>query len=408
MAYDVLIVGAGHAGAHTALALRQHKFEGSIALVGEETELPYERPALSKEYLSGDKPFERLLIRPEKFWTDRAVQMLAGQRVAAVDPVAHTVRTTAGATLGYGRLVWATGGSPRRLACAGADAAGIHVLRTRADADQIRRAVAGVERVVIVGGGYIGLEVAAALATSGKRVTVLEARERLLARVAGESLSAFYAAEHRARGVDIQFNAQVSCIETEDGRATGVRLEDGTILPAQMVVVGVGIVPAVGPLRDAGAEGTDGIAVDAFARTSLPDILAVGDCAQHPNPFAGGAAIRLESVQNAVDMAATAARTLLGELQPYHAVPWFWSTQYDLKLQTVGLSGGHDQVVVRGDAATRSFSAVYLRAGRVIALDCVNSPKDFAQGRVLVASGARVDPAVLANTATPLNQTTSN
>lgn len=403
-AYDVLIVGAGHAGAHTALALRQYGFDGSIALIGEEPELPYERPPLSKEFLSGNKPFDRLLIRPAQFWVERAVQVLTGRRVVAVDPVARTVRTAAGETLAYGQLVWAAGGRARQLTCTGAQATGVHSVRTRADAEQIQHELPDVRRVVIVGGGYIGLEVAAALADKGKQVTVLETRERVLARVAGEALSRFYEAEHRVRGVDIRLGAKVEAIETRDGRVAGVRLDGGSVLPGEMVVVGIGITPAVEPLVEAGADGADGVSVDEFARTRLPNVLAVGDCALHANPFAGGTRIRLESVQNAVDMAATAARTIVGDPRPYHAVPWFWSAQFDLKLQTVGLSVGYDQEVVRGTTATRSFSVVYLRRGRVIALDCVNAARDFAQGRALVVDGAQIDPAVLANASVPLKQ----
>lgn len=402
--YDVLIVGAGHAGAHTALTLRQLGFTGSIALLGEEPELPYERPPLSKEFLSGDKPFERLLIRPGAFWHERAVDVITGCRVVAIDPDARTVRTDAGATLTYGRLVWATGGRARMLTCPGAQARGVRNLRTRADADWMQSELADVRRVVIIGGGYIGLEVAASLVAKGKHVTVLEARERVLARVAGEVLSRFYEAEHRARGIEVRLDAMVEAIETYDGRATGVRLEGGVILPAELIVVGVGIIPAVAPLVEAGVECADGVLVDEFARTRLPDVLAVGDCARHVNSFAGGAQIRVESVQNAVDMATTAARTLMGDLRPYHAVPWFWSTQYDLKLQTVGLSVNYDQEVVRGDIATRSFSVVYLREGRVVALDCVNNARDFAQGRALVANGAQIDPVILADPCIPLKE----
>ncbi|MFL1478680.1 NAD(P)/FAD-dependent oxidoreductase [Pseudomonas grimontii] len=396
--YDVLIVGAGHAGAHTALTLRQLGFTGSIGLLGEEPDLPYERPPLSKEFLSGDKTFERLLIRPESFWRERAVDVITACRVVAIDPDAHSVRTNAGTTLSYGRLVWATGGRARMLTCPGAQAKGVRSLRTRADADWMRRELADVLHVVIIGGGYIGLEVAAALAAKGKHVTVLEARERVLARVAGEVLSRFYEAEHRARGVEVRLDAKVEAIETSGGRASGVRLEGGVILPAEWVVVGVGIIAAVEPLVEAGVDCADGVLVDEFARTRLPDVLAIGDCARHANSFAAGAQIRVESVQNAVDMATTAARTLMGDLRPYHAVPWFWSTQYDLKLQTVGLSTNYDQEVVRGDIATRSFSVIYLRQGRVIALDCVNAARDFAHGRALVANGAQIDPAVLADT----------
>ena len=262
----------------------------------------------------------------------------------------------------------------------------------------------GVEKVVVIGGGYIGLEAAAVLTKLGKQVTVLEALDRVLARVAGEPLSRFYEAEHRAHGVDLRTGVSVDCIEGENGKATGVRLADGTVLPAQMVIVGIGIIPAVEPLIAAGAEGGNGVAVDAQGRTSLPDIYAIGDCAAHANRFADGATIRLESVQNANDQATTVAKTIIGETVHYDAVPWFWSNQYDLRLQTVGLSTGHDNAVLRGDPAARSFSLVYLKAGRIIALDCVNATKDYVQGRKLVVEGLSIDPAKLADAAVPLKE----
>ncbi len=395
--YDVLIVGAGHGGAQAAVALRQRKFEGSIAIIGEEPEIPYERPPLSKEYLSGDKAFERILIRPAAFWTEREVAMLLDRRVNAIDPAAHSVTTDDGATIGYGKLIWAAGGHPRRLTCSGHDLVGVHGVRTRADVDRMMDELEATTQVVVIGGGYIGLEAAAVLAKLGKQVTVLETLDRVLARVAGEPLSRFYEAEHRAHGVDIRLGSAVACIEEAGGRATGVRLADGEVLPAQMVIVGIGIVPAVEPLLAAGAAGGNGVNVDAHCRTSLPDIYAIGDCAAHANAFAEGATIRLESVQNANDMATTIARAITSEAEPYHAVPWFWSNQYDLKLQTVGLSIGHDAVVVRGEIATRSFSIVYLKAGRVIALDCVNATRDYVQGKALVTTGAVVAPDRLAD-----------
>jgi 3-phenylpropionate/trans-cinnamate dioxygenase ferredoxin reductase subunit len=400
--FDILIVGAGHGGAQAAIALRQRKFEGSIAIIGEEPELPYERPPLSKEYLAGDKPFERLLVRPAAFWEERAVAMRTGRRVVAVDPAARTVTCEDGAAIGYGTLIWAAGGHARRLSCTGHDLASVHWVRSRADVDRLIGELPDTRRVVVIGGGYIGLEAAAVLSKLGKQVTVLEAQDRVLSRVAGEPLSRFYETEHRAHGVDVRLGASVACIEEAAGRATGVRLDDGEVLAAEMVIVGIGIVPAVEPLLAAGARGGSGVAVDAHCRTSLPHVYAIGDCALHANPFADGLPIRLESVQNAHDMAATAVRAILGEPTPYHAVPWFWSNQYDLKLQTVGLSAGHDEVVIRGEPATRSFALVYLREGRVVALDCVNATRDYVQGRALVAAGAIVDPAVLADTETPL------
>jgi 3-phenylpropionate/trans-cinnamate dioxygenase ferredoxin reductase subunit len=401
--YDVVIVGAGHAGAQAAIALRQAKFAGSVAVIGDEPELPYERPPLSKDYLAGDKPFERLLIRPPAFWTERDVTMLLGHRVTAVDATAHTV-SVGDIDIGYGQLIWAGGGSPRRLSCSGHDFAGVHGVRTRADVDRLMTELANTARVVVIGGGYIGLEAAAVLTKLGKHVTVLEAQDRVLARVAGEQLSRFYEAEHRAHGVEIRLGVTVDSIEGADDKVTGVRLADGEIVPADMVIVGIGIVPEVAALIAAGAEGGNGVAVDRHCRTSLADIYAVGDCALHANDFADGAPIRLESVQNANDQASCVAKAICGDSQPYHAIPWFWSNQYDLKLQTVGLSIGYDQTVLRGDPAARSFSLVYLKAGRVIALDCVNATRDYVQGRALVLAGAKPDPVRLADPAQVLKE----
>jgi 3-phenylpropionate/trans-cinnamate dioxygenase ferredoxin reductase subunit len=401
--YDVLIVGAGHGGAQAAIALRQGKFAGSIAIIGDEPELPYERPPLSKEYLAGDKSFDRILIRQPAFWEERQVTMLPGRRVVAVDPAAHRVTTSDGAEIGYGKLIWATGGHARRLSCDGHDLTGVHTVRTRADADRMIAELPDVTNAVVIGGGFIGLEAAAVLAKFGKKVTLLEALDRVMARVAGPDLSNFYQDEHRAHGVDVRLGVAVTAIEGDD-KVTGVRLADGTVVPADLVVVGIGIIPAVEPLIAAGAEGGNGVRVDAQCRTSLPDIFAVGDCALHANRFADGAAVRLESVQNATDQASVAAKTILGEDVAYEATPWFWSNQYDLKLQTIGLSIGYDQAVVRGDPATRSFSVIHLKQGKVIALDCVNATKDYVQGRKLVETGAAIDPAQLADATVPLKE----
>ena len=401
--YDVLIVGAGHGGAQAAIALRQGKFAGSIAILGDEPELPYERPPLSKEYLAGDKSFDRILIRQPAFWEERQVTMLPGRRVVAVDPAAHRVTTADGAEIGYGKLIWAAGGHARRLSCQGHDLIGVHTVRTRADADRMIAELPDVTNAVVIGGGFIGLEAAAVLAKFGKKVTLLEALDRVMARVAGPELSNFYENEHRAHGVDVRLGVAVTAIEG-DGKVTGVCLADGSVVPADLVVVGIGIVPAVEPLIAAGAEGGNGVRIDAQCRTSLPDIFAVGDCALHANRFADGAAVRLESVQNATDQASVAAKTILGEDVAYDATPWFWSNQYDLKLQTIGLSIGYDQAVVRGDPATRSFSVVHLKQGKVIALDCVNTTKDYVQGRKLVETGAVIDPARLADAAVPLKE----
>ena len=400
--FDVLIVGAGHGGAQTAIALRQRGFSGTLAIVGEEAELPYERPPLSKDYLAGDKDFERILIRPHAFWAERGVTMLTGHKVVTVDPAAHVATTDNSATIGYSTLVWAAGGHARQLGCSGGDLIGVHSVRNRADVDRLIGELPQVRRVAVIGGGYIGLEAAAVLTKLGKAVTVLEALPRVLARVAGEPLSRFYEAEHRAHGVDVRLGVTVGTIEGKDGRVSAVRLADGTSIACEIAIVGIGIIPAVEPLLAAGAGGGNGVAVDALCRTTLADVYAIGDCALHANAFAGGAQVRLESVQNANDMATTVAKMLTGTPEAYHAVPWFWSNQYDLKLQTVGLSTGFAETVVRGDPAVRSFSVVYLRDGRVIALDCVNAVKDYVQGKALVQAGARIDAARLADIAVPL------
>jgi len=403
MHYDILIVGGGHGGAQAAIALRQAKYEGSIGVVNAEPEYPYERPPLSKDYFAGEKAFERIMIRPAAFWEERGVDMLLGARVDAVDPAAHKVALSDGAIISYGKMIWATGGSPRQLPVEGGNLPGMHVVRTRADVDGMLGGLDDVAEVAIVGGGYIGLEAAAVLRKMGKKVTVLEAMDRVLARVAGEPLSRFYEAEHRAHGVDVRLGVEISGIEGEDF-VTGVRLADGDVIPAHMVIVGIGIIPAVGPLLMAGAAGGAGVDVDAYCQTSLPDIYAIGDCAAHANDFAGGNVMRVESVQNANDMANAVAKSLTGELTPYHAVPWFWSNQYDLRLQTVGISAGYDSMVLRGDPDTRSFSMVYLKAGKVIALDCVNATKDYVQGRLFVIDGLSPTAEQLADTNVPLKE----
>lgn len=395
--YDVLIVGGGHGGAQVATALRQQQFAGSIAIIGDEPELPYDRPPLSKEYLAGDKGWDRLIFRTAEAWVSHSVELLLGRRGVAVDAVAHTVTLDDGEAIGYGSLVWAAGGSPRRLACPGGDMAGVHVVRNRANVDGMIAEMPGVRDAVVIGGGYIGLEAAAVLTKLGKHVTVVEALPRVLARVAGEPLSRFYEAEHRAHGVDMRLGVAVECIERTDGRATGVRLAGGAVLPAQMVIVGIGIVPAVEPLLAAGAEGDNGVRVDAICRTTLPDVYAIGDCAEHRSVWAEGDWIRLESVQNANDQAMTVAKAICGTEEPYKAIPWFWSNQYDLRLQTIGLSRGYDDLVVRGDPDSRSFSVVYLRGGKVIALDCVNATRDYSHGRLLVSVGIAPDRKALAD-----------
>ena len=403
---DVVIVGTGHAAAQAAIALRQNGHDGSIAMIGRDSAPPYERPPLSKEYLAGDKPFSRMLIRPEAFWADKGITLKLGCAVTAIDPTGHTLSLGNGESMGYRKLIWAGGGDARRLSCPGAGLKNVFTVRNLADADNIMSALkAGAHRAVVVGGGYIGLEAAAALRKLDCEVTVLEAQPRVLARVAGEPLSRFYEAEHRRQGVDLRLSTQLEAILGSDGAVSGVKLADGEEIACDLVIAGVGIVPAVAPLIAAGAAGSNGVDVDMFCRTTLDDIYAIGDCAAHANPYADSAVIRLESVQNAHDMANTAARAIMGDKEPYNALPWFWSNQYDLKLQTAGLNLGYDATILRGEPESRKFTLVYLREGVPIAFDCVNRMKDYVQGRKLLESKpAKIDPDLLADTEIPLKQ----
>ena len=401
--FDVLIIGGGHAGAQAAISLRQHKFSGSIGILNREAELPYERPPLSKGYLARDVSFDRILIRPAAFWEDRQINIIPGCDAISIDPQGKIVGLHDGDVIGYDQLIWAAGGVARELSCPGYAFDGVHTIRSRADADRIIDTLETTQRVAVIGGGYIGLEAAAVLRKLGREVVLFEAQSRLLARVSGETVSRFYDEEHRARGVDVRLCTTIERIEgSHGGKVVGVRLSSGELVPVQMIIVGIGILPEIGPLVSAGAEGGNGVVVDENGRTSLPGIFAIGDCAASPNTFAGGAPVRIESVQNAHEMAGIAARTIVGESRRDRAVPWFWSDQYDLRLQTAGLLAGYDQEVVRGDQSARAFSVFYLRRGQVIAVDCVNSAKDFVQGRELIAASAVVSSDLLGDRAISL------
>lgn len=395
--FDVLIVGSGHGGATVAAALRQRGFSGSIAMISRESHPPYERPPLSKEYLAGERSLDRMLIRPAAFWSDRCIDFRPNQMALALAATKRLLYLDGDKSIAYGTLIWAAGGTARKLKCQGHDLHGVHTLRSLDDVDRLRSELPACRDVVIVGGGYIGLEAAAAFRKFGRKVTLLETMDRVLARVACEPLSRFFEQQHRDHGVDVRLGARVACIEGHGSRVAAVRMADGSVVPADIVIVGIGINPSVEPLLAAGAAGTNGVAVDPVCATTLPNIYAIGDCALHENVFANGKWVRIESVQNAHDQAQVVAKALTGSRAPYCSVPWFWSNQYDLKLQTIGLSLGFDEVVVRGDPATRSFSVVYFRGGKVIALDCVNAPKDFAQGRALVQGEAKLLPAAIAD-----------
>ncbi len=382
--YDVIIVGTGHAGAQAAVALRQQGFTGSILMIGEELHLPYERPPLSKEYFSGEKTFERILLRPEQFWQDKKIDLKLGQRVIQIDAQSHRILTQQNYEYHYDKLIWATGGKPRRLSCEGAALEGIHYIRNREDVDRINQELDRVQKCVIIGGGYIGLEAASALRKINRDVTLVEGQSRVLARVAGPIISDFYQQYHQEKGVELYLGQELDYLEGDQGRVHTVILANGTRIATDIVIVGIGLNPEVNVLVEAGAAFSNGIETDRRCRTSLVDIFAIGDCANHENFFADGQRIRLESVQNANDQAMIVTKEILDKGEDYAAVPWFWSNQYDLKLQTIGLSIGYDQEILRGEPDSGSFTVIYLREGKTISLDCVNRPADFIQGKAII------------------------
>ena len=403
MTDQVVIVGAGHGAGQVVATLRQQKYAGRIVLIGEESWLPYQRPPLSKKFLAGDMPAERLFVKPPSFYEDPAIDLRLGTRVEAIDRKARSVRTADGETIHYTDLVLATGSRVRRLDLPGSDLAGIHYLRGIDDVNAIRHDLGPAERIVIVGAGYIGLEVAAVAAELGKMVTVVEMADRVMSRVVSPGLSSFYADVHRAAGVELRLGTGVAGFAGAGGRVSGVSISGGETLPADLVVVGVGIVPNVELAADAGLETDDGIVVDEHCRTADPHVFAIGDCTAHPSRVYGRR-IRLESVPNALEQARVAVLNILGGDDVYDQVPWFWSDQYDLKLQIVGLSTGYDRTVLRGDPATRSFSCAYFSGDRLIAVDAVNNPKDFMQAKALIANGATPDPDRLGDAAVPLKE----
>jgi 3-phenylpropionate/trans-cinnamate dioxygenase ferredoxin reductase subunit len=393
----VVIVGAGFAAGECAIKLRQAGYAPPVTMVGTERHLPYHRPPLSKAYLSGAVTEDALLLRPGSAYAAADIGFVGGTEVEHIDRAARTVKTSGGVTLPYDRLVLATGGHARRLTCPGADLAGVLSLRTLDDVTTIRTHMLPGRRLVIIGGGYIGLEVAAVAIKLGLAVTVVEAASRVLARVAGAEISAFYEQAHRDAGVTILTGQGVAALAPADATPShvgGVVLADGRILPADFVIAGVGLVPNDGLAREAGLHVDNGIWVDEYCRTEDPAVLAIGDCSNHPSAFLGRR-VRLESVPNAIEQARVAAATIAGTLSPYAAIPWFWSDQYDLKLQAVGLSDGHDQVALRGAMAARSFLVFYLRQGVVISADAVNKPGEFLLAKRLVQARARPDIGLL-------------
>jgi len=389
----LVIVGGGQAAAQAVQSLRQQSFTGAITLLSDEPHPPYQRPPLSKKYFAGELARERLLLRPAAFYAEKGVALELGARVEEIEPAERRVRLRDGRTLAYDRLLLATGSRARVLPVPGADLPGVHYFRTIADVDSILVSLAPGARAVLVGAGYIGLEVAASARQRGFDVTVLEAADRVMSRTVSAEVSAFYEACHRAAGVAIHCNAGVKAFHG-GARVTAVETTDGRQFACDVAIIGIGIEPNVELAARAGLPCSNGIVVDELARTADPNIVAAGDCTNHPLPLLERR-VRLESVPNAIHQAKVAAASLVGTPSPYSEVPWFWSDQYDLKLQIAGLSTGYDEVVLRGDPATRSFAAFYLRAGQLLAVDAVNSPKEFIAGKKLVANRARIAPDVL-------------
>jgi 3-phenylpropionate/trans-cinnamate dioxygenase ferredoxin reductase subunit len=402
MVNHILIVGAGQAAIQAIDTFRRKGFTGQITLVGEEPWLPYQRPPLSKKFLSGGLERERLRLRPHAFYAENRVQTHLGRRAVEIDRRAQSVRLDDGTNIRYDALLLATGSTPRHLPVPGANLRGVHMLRNIADVERIRADLVSARKLLIIGAGYIGLEVAATAREQGLPVTVLEQTDRVMRRVTAPQVSSFYEAEHTKHGVQVICGTQVGALEGSDGRVQRVVCEDGSAHEADVVLVGIGVGPRDDLAQAAGLDCENGIVVDQHCCTSDSNIYAAGDCTSHPSIHYGGRHVRLESVDNAFEQGSSAALNVLGTPTPHAKVPWFWSDQYDLKMIIVGLSQGCDEAITRGSPAARSFSVCYLREGELIAVDTVNAPKDQMAARKLIAAHARPDRAKVADPAIAL------
>ncbi|HVT35621.1 MAG TPA: FAD-dependent oxidoreductase [Nevskiaceae bacterium] len=397
----MLIVGGGQAGGEIAAELRRQKYEGRVLIVGDEKFLPYKRPPLSKAYFAGSVQEENLYVMQQANLDKAQIEYRGGVAAARIDRAGKALHLADGRAYSYDKLALATGGRARGLSVPGADKSNVFALRTIADVQKIRALCAPGRRMCIVGGGFIGLEVAAVAIKLGLKVTLLEGLPRVLARVTVPQVSEFFERMHREAGVDLRTSAQLKSFEG-GAAVTHVALGDGTQIETDVVVVGIGILPNVELAQAAGIACDNGIVVDSATRTNDPDIVAAGDCTNHPSDFLNRR-VRLESVQNAMEQARAAAHAMLGREVNYQMVPWFWSDQYDLKLQMVGISTGFDQVIFRGDLKTqRNFAAFYLGDGKIIAADTVSRPQEFMLAKKLVAAKAKLDPAKLADESVPL------
>jgi 3-phenylpropionate/trans-cinnamate dioxygenase ferredoxin reductase subunit len=392
----VVIVGAGHAGFQVAASLRQHGFAGRICLLNDEAHLPYQRPPLSKAYLKGEGRPDSLMFRPDKFYRDQAIELMA-ERAVAIDRGARTVRLASGAALEYWHLVLATGARNRLLDIPNAGLDDVRYLRTLDESEALRQRIAPGQRVVVIGAGFIGLEFAATARTKGLEVDVLELGTRVMARAVTAEISEYFQARHSAAGIRIHLGVQATAIEGDAGRVTGVSLSDGRHIPADLVVVGVGVLPNAELAAEAGLQVAAGIIVDAQLLTSDPDISAIGDCALYASRRFG-ASLRLESVQNATDHARCVAARLTGKAEAYDGLPWFWSDQGADKLQMVGLTTGYDRVVVRGDPGQGAFSAFCYKSGQLLGIESVNRAGDHMFGRRLLAANGSITPEQAADT----------
>ncbi|WP_192734776.1 FAD-dependent oxidoreductase [Bradyrhizobium sp. OAE829] len=386
----VVIVGAGHAGFQVAASLRQHGFAERIALLNDEGHLPYQRPPLSKAYLKGTGGPDSLMFRPEKFFSDQKIDLIS-DRAVSIDRRAHKLLLGSGSFLDYGHLVLATGARNRLLDIPNANLEGVRYLRTLDESEALRHRIGSGQRVVVIGAGFIGLEFAATARGKGLEVDVVELGTRVMARAVTAEISEFFQSSHTAAGIRIHLGVQVTSIESTGSNVTGVSLSDGRHMPADLVVVGVGVLPNVELAAEAGLPVAAGIIVDEHLLTADPDISAVGDCALYASPRFGGS-LRLESVQNATDHARCVAARLTGDAKVYDGLPWFWSDQGPNKLQIAGLTTGYDQVVVRGDRGQGAFSAFCYKSGQLVGIESVNRAGDHMFGRRLLAANGSIGP----------------
>ena len=383
MTERVVIIGGGQAASQASVSLRQEGWEGGIVILCEEDYPPYQRPPLSKKFLEGELEFDRLVLKPEQFYQDHAIELRLGERAASIDKDAKSVLTMSGEKLDYDKLIIATGTAPRKLPIPGADADGVFYLRSADDALALKDRLGEGKSIAVIGAGYIGLEVAATARKTGANVYIVEAAPRVMSRVAGEFLSSYLQKYHVAKGAKLLLNAALTHFETEDGKLAACVFDNGEKIEIDTAVIGIGVAPCVDIAANAGIECDNGVKVDEYCRTSADDVFAAGDCTNHPNAHYD-MNLRLESVHNAIEQGKTTATTICGKDKPYRQAPWFWSDQYDLKIQSVGVNAGHDEYLVTGNPEEDSFSVIYFANQRLIAADCVSRPADYMVVRKLL------------------------